>query len=30
MVDPFDHGAERRVTHRTTIAGTEPVLGVDD
>ena len=26
-VTPFDHGAERRVMHRTTIAGTEPVEG---
>ena len=27
VVTPFDHGAERRVMHRTTIAGTEPVEG---
>ncbi len=27
VVIPFDHGAERRVMHRTTIAGTEPVEG---
>jgi taurine dioxygenase len=27
VVEPFAHGAERRVMHRTTIAGTEPVLG---
>ena len=27
VVEPFDHGAERRVMHRTTIAGTEPVNG---
>lgn len=26
VVKPFDHGIERRVMHRTTIAGTEPVL----
>ena len=25
VVTPFDHGAERRVMHRTTIAGAEPV-----
>ncbi len=29
VVEPFDHGVERRVMHRTTIAGTEPVLGVE-
>ncbi len=28
VVEPFDHGRERRVMHRTTIAGTEEVLGV--
>ena len=27
VVEPFDHGVERRVMHRTTIAGTEPVEG---
>ncbi len=27
VVVPFDHGSERRVMHRTTIAGTEPVNG---
>ncbi len=27
VVTPFDHGAERRVMHRTTIAGTETVEG---
>ena len=27
VVEPFDHGRERRVMHRTTIAGTEPVRG---
>ena len=27
VVIPFDHGAERRVMHRTTIAGTESVEG---
>ena len=27
VVEPYDHGAERRVMHRTTIAGTEPVHG---
>ena len=27
VVTPFDHSAERRVMHRTTIAGTEPVEG---
>ena len=27
VVTPFDHGTERRVMHRTTIAGTEPVEG---
>ena len=27
VVEPFDHGSERRVMHRTSIAGTEPVMG---
>ncbi len=27
VVTPFEHGAERRVMHRTTIAGTEAVYG---
>ena len=27
VVEPFDHGRERRVMHRTSIAGTEPVRG---
>lgn len=27
VVEPFDHGRERRVMHRTTIAGNEPVMG---
>ena len=27
VVEPFDHSAERRVMHRTTISGTERVLG---
>ncbi len=27
VVEPFDHGSERRVMHRTSIAGTEPVKG---
>lgn len=27
VVEPFDHGSERRVMHRTTLAGTEPVNG---
>ncbi len=30
VVEPFDHAAERRVMHRTTIAGSEPVLGPVD
>jgi alpha-ketoglutarate-dependent taurine dioxygenase len=25
VAEPFDHGNERRVMHRTSIAGTEPV-----
>ena len=27
VVEPFDHGSERRVMHRTSIAGSEPVKG---
>ena len=27
LVEPFDHGGERRVMHRTSIAGTEAVNG---
>jgi len=27
VVEPFDHGSERQVMHRTSLAGTEPVNG---